>query len=151
MVTPTRDQLAQATGVKKLATVSYALTALYKAAWLDREHVPLTRGGRQVATMLRLVLRRCTNARSRSARKTAPTAHVPVAPEKRLKAKGRKTGADFPKGKGARTAPPLPADAGASGAALDVADGEHPSVRIERERLAAIRAARDTQEVEALL
>lgn len=142
VVTPTREQIAQATGIKKLATVSAGLTALHKAAWLDREHVPITQAGRQVATMLRLVLRRVAGAHSRSARKTASTAQTSVAPEKRLIARGRKMGADFPKGKGARTAPPLPANAGVSGAAPADAQNEHPSTRIERERLVAIRRKR---------
>jgi hypothetical protein len=62
VLTPTRKMLSEATGIKKHSTVSTALTALERACWIDRVHIPSWKDG-QRTTLLRLVLRR-------SARKT---------------------------------------------------------------------------------
>jgi len=91
VLTPTRESLAQATGIRRLQTISDALTALTKASWLDRIHVPVVEGGLQTATLLRLVLRRGTLQYPRSKRKTLHTAKSPVGNEKRCTAKQRKT------------------------------------------------------------
>lgn len=58
VVTPTREQLSQLTGIKKLDAISKALTALSKARWIHRIHVPVSSGGVQIATLLRIVLLR---------------------------------------------------------------------------------------------
>lgn len=90
-VTPTRERLAELTGIKKHRTISDALTVLAKAHWISREHVPVLQGGRQTATLLRVVLRR--------GRKTAHTGHGSVEAEKRPigahRRRGRKTALDF--------------------------------------------------------
>ncbi len=144
VLTPTRQMLSEATGIKKHATVSTALTALESACWIDRVHVPSWKDG-QRTTLLRLVLRR-------SARKTVRTVRSAVAPEKRPKGRGRKTGADSPTERGRRKTPPPPASAEASAGRPETTQPteqttqEHPAARTERERLEAIRAQRETRE-----
>lgn len=70
VVTPTRDELAKRAGVSRLPTISAALTALERAGWIERAHVPKFENGQRCATLLRIVLRR-------SARKSFPTARAP--------------------------------------------------------------------------
>jgi hypothetical protein len=60
IVTPTRQMIADATGIKKPLTISRALTALECGGWIDRAHIPVINGGIRTATLLRLVLRRGT-------------------------------------------------------------------------------------------
>jgi len=82
VITPTRQQLMDTTGVRKTATISAALTALEQAGWIDRVHVPVMVGSRQTATVLRVVLRRrCPS--------TALTGTNAVAPVKRHKGRCR--------------------------------------------------------------
>ena len=150
LVTPTRESLAAVTGIKKPATISAGLTVLTKAQWINRTHVSSSQKG-QRTTLLRIVLRR-------SARKTASTGHTAVAPGKRPDSRGRKRGADssFRRGRVRKTTP-RPAEAGRSPDAPGSphtphrerqsqkrlpGEEEHPSVRIERERMEAIRAER---------
>lgn len=133
VLTPTREQLATATGIRKHDTISTALTTLERALWLDRVHVPRVGADGKRKTLLRLILRR-------TPRKTGHTVHRAVYAEKRGKGIPRKTGHDFPYGKGAYTATPLSLSGGASSTPND----EHPATRIERERLAEIRAKRES-------
>ena len=138
LVTPTRESLAAATGIKKPGTISEALTALTKAQWIDRILVASSQNGLRT-TLLRIVLRR-------SARKTVRTGQGSVDAEKRHDSRCRKTGADFPYGKGRDSSSPRPASLTVAGRApvAPAPPGEqHPAARIERERLAAIRAARE--------
>lgn len=58
IVTPTRTELAKRTGIDRFPTISAALTALEKAGWIERHHVPSFRGSRRTATLLRIELRR---------------------------------------------------------------------------------------------
>lgn len=62
MVTPTREQLSKLTGIRRHKTISDALSALEQAAWIARTHVPVTEGGLQTATLLRIVLLRDAGA-----------------------------------------------------------------------------------------
>ena len=55
VVTPTRTMLSTRTGIKRLNTISTALTVLVKAGWIEREHIPV---GKDHKTMLRIVVRR---------------------------------------------------------------------------------------------
>lgn len=56
--TPTRETLAELIGIRRHKSISAALTVLDKAGWIEREHVPKYRGGRQTATLLRVRLLR---------------------------------------------------------------------------------------------
>lgn len=57
--TPTRATLCDATGIRRLKTVSAALTVLESAGWIRRSHVPVTVGTKRAATLLRIrVLRK---------------------------------------------------------------------------------------------
>ena len=58
VLTPTRVQLAELTGIKRHKTISAALTTLEAAGWVDRVHVPVSEHGKRTATLLRIVLRR---------------------------------------------------------------------------------------------
>ena len=51
--TPTRAVLAERSGVKRLATISRALTVLVDAGWILRQLVPVEGGGQRV-TLLRI-------------------------------------------------------------------------------------------------
>ncbi|HLX64690.1 MAG TPA: helix-turn-helix domain-containing protein [Planctomycetota bacterium] len=69
VITPTREDLARLTGLS-LETVSKGLTALDKARWIHRAHVPKFSNGVRVATLLRIVLNRraeCFRATQRRA------------------------------------------------------------------------------------
>jgi hypothetical protein len=140
VVTPTRAKLARAIGIDRQKSVSAALTLLERAGWIERVHVPVTSGGIQRATLLRIVLcrkRRSSapyGAKRRRGRSSGP------------RVEGAPTPQDFPYGKeGEPTAPAL----SGAGAARHVPSPEHPSARIERERLAEIRAAREAKERQA--
>jgi len=107
VVTPTREAIAVAASLKKHDTVSEALSALEAAGWIERRHVPVFKGGRQVAVVLRIALRRIH-------RKTGHTVRAAVYPEKRCSRRRRiprKTGQDFSLRRRARVdaARPLPA------------------------------------------
>ncbi|MBK9120701.1 MAG: hypothetical protein IPM18_14065 [Phycisphaerales bacterium] len=52
--TPTRETLSAATGIPRLKTISAALTALEKASWIRRAHVPVLVGSKRTATLLRI-------------------------------------------------------------------------------------------------
>lgn len=146
VLTPTRQILSEATGIKKLATVSMALSALDRARWIDRVHIPSWQDG-QRTTLLRLVLRR-------SARKTVRTARAAVAPEKRPKGSARKTGADsyYVRGGGTKKPSPPSRRSGPTAGRPDTPnqnghpEKEHPAKKIERERMAEIRKKRETEE-----
>ena len=58
VVTPTRADLSRATGIDRAKTISTALSTLELARWIDRVHVPVIENGLQVATYLRVVIRR---------------------------------------------------------------------------------------------
>lgn len=90
IITPTRAKLSQVTGIKQHKTISTALTALEQAGWIDRLHVPVRTGGRQTATLLRILIVR------RRGRFSPSTARKHVEGEKRPKGRGRKTPSDFP-------------------------------------------------------
>ncbi|MFH0983387.1 MAG: helix-turn-helix domain-containing protein [Planctomycetota bacterium] len=140
VVTPTREGLAKATGIDRHKSISRALTALEQAGWIDRRHVPVGKGGRQVATLLRIVLRR-------RGRKTPHTGRNALGAKSALygaKAVEGEKRPNFPTGRGRARPPPLPASRGAAARPAD-ACSEHPSARIERERLATIRAAREAE------
>lgn len=62
--TPTRETLAELIGIRRHKSISAGLTALEKAGWIEREHVPKFRGGRQTATLLRVRFL-CTKRRGR--------------------------------------------------------------------------------------
>ncbi len=94
LVTPTREQLANATGIRRHKTISTALTALERAAWIDRTHVPVTVGGLQTATLLRIVLLGEVGTAPRKGRKTPQTARSAVQGAKRPKGRGRKSPQD---------------------------------------------------------
>jgi len=92
LITPTRETIAVAASLKKRDTVSEALSTLEAAGWIERRHVPVFKGGRQVAVVLRIALRRIH-------RKTGHTVRAAVYPEKRCSRRRRiprKTGQDFP-------------------------------------------------------
>jgi len=56
VVTPTRARLCEASGLNRLPTISRALSALEKAGWIHRKHVPVFVGKIQSATLLRIIL-----------------------------------------------------------------------------------------------
>jgi len=82
VVTPTRDELAHLTGIKRRKTISTALSVLESAGWIERVHVPVTVGGRRAATLLRIMLRR-------KGRVAPSTARNHVRGARRPKGKGR--------------------------------------------------------------
>lgn len=139
IVTPTRPELAEATGIARMKTISAALTALECAGWIERVHVPVRDGGQVTALLLRIVLRRM-------GQQTPHTKRHAVRGEKRPKGKGRKTPHDFPTERGAPTAPaPLGLSAGA-GAAAPAPLPEQPTTRIEPELSAAIQSEPEAAE-----
>lgn len=137
VVTPTRKELA-ARASTSLTIVSRSLTTLTKAGWIDREHVPVVEGNRQVATMLRVVIRR-------SAQKIGATVKNAVAHKKSALASAQKIGADFPSERGAAQKAVAPSVEGtpSSRTATTQQTAEHPAAIIERKRLEAIRAKRE--------
>ena len=58
IATPTREELARAAGIKRLKTISTALTLLDRAGWIARTLVPITEGAQRKATLLRIEIRR---------------------------------------------------------------------------------------------
>ena len=102
VVTPTREIISKAAGIHRLPTISAALTTLEAAGWISRAHVPVTVGGKQTATLLRIVLHR-------RERKVFLTEHNPVENGKRSKGRERKVFQDFSKEKGRTDAAPLSA------------------------------------------
>lgn len=56
MVTPSRDKLAEATGIDRGQTISTALTALHNAGWIRRKLIPKTEGGKRVATWINVTV-----------------------------------------------------------------------------------------------
>ena len=133
LVTPTRDALAKRAGIRRLETISRALTVLEGASWIERTHVPRFKDGRRTATLLRIRLRR-------TARKTRSTEKSAVRSEKRNGSKARKT-QRLPYGERRAQHAASPAGTAAAGAAV-----ESDATRIERERLEAIRTARAKRE-----
>jgi hypothetical protein len=134
VVTPTRPALAELTGIRRLPTISHGLTVLERAGWIDRAHVPIYCGNRQTATCLRIILRR----RERSALRTKVGG---VENAQRSKGRERSAFLDFPTGRGGSRPRPLN---GAENTTNTLP--EHSSARIERERLAQIRAEREQKE-----
>ena len=106
-VTPTRAELCKLTGIRKPDTVSKALTALRKAAWIEIDHVPVSKAGKRTATLLRVVLRRDTTDRFRKHRKRGPTGPRAVCTEKRGNSRPRKTGQDSLLQREGASPPPL--------------------------------------------
>ncbi len=138
MVTPTREDLSERTAIRRLPTITAALTALSEARWIRVQHVPVIQWGRRTATLLRILLLRSarktlatgqqggTENKRRSAQKTLATGTGPVAHEKRSHSSARKTLADFPKGKG-RPSATVPSPTGGT-----VADA-HTGVKKQQE------------------
>ena len=93
VVTPTRQRLIEASGLKDPETISRALTKLHKAGWIERVHVPKYTDGKRTATLLRIFLKRMPDY-SRATDAQAIQRHKP---ELGYTAKNRQ---DFPKGKG---------------------------------------------------
>jgi hypothetical protein len=139
VVTPTRELLAERTGVN-VKSVSNALTALQRAGWIARAHVPIFAGTRQTATLLRITL--CRRGRS-----TTHTGRSAVEGVKRPKGKGRSTPLDSPTERGGHPIPALSGTGIARESAPETQPTEHPSARIERERLAQIRARREARQI----
>lgn len=105
VVTPTRELLSKVTGIRRLPTLSRALTVLHNAGWLIRTLVP---AGDITArkTLIRITL-------CRIERKTFHTVGGAVSNEKRSTSRERKTCADSSFRRGGRpSTPPLSADAG---------------------------------------
>lgn len=147
LITPTRETLCTMTGIKRAKTVSKGLTALVNGGWIDRELIPVTVAGRQTARLLRITLKRAlTGAPNSPAVKGAkrPLEKNAVKGAKRPYAKGRKTPFDFPTERGA----PLSAGAERRPQTNDHAPYESESARIEREKMDAIRAAREAGETD---
>jgi hypothetical protein len=88
IVTPTRLDIAEATGIARVATISAALSALECCGWLERCHVPVDDAGCRRATLLRIVLRR-------TERKALCMKRSAVWSEKRSRGTERKTRHDF--------------------------------------------------------
>lgn len=55
-VTPTRELLSKRTGIRRMQTVSDALTTLSQGHWAKIEHIPVTENHRQVGTVLEIKL-----------------------------------------------------------------------------------------------
>jgi len=94
VVTPTRAELSARSGAN-VKSVSAGLTLLERAGWIDRVHVPVRVGGRQTATLLRVILRR-------SWRSTPHTVRAAVEGVQRPKGRGRSTPQDFSQKRRAR-------------------------------------------------
>lgn len=144
VLTPTRETLAAATGIRRLPTLSRALTTLENAGWLERVLIPVRTGGVRTATLMRVVLKRAP----RMERKVFSTARAAVWNEKCSKGRERKVFSDFPSERGGLNAPAL--DGAGANRPVDVPpapapQNEHSSTRIERERMAKIRAARERE------
>lgn len=146
VVTPTRQALADATGIA-VKTVSAALTTLDKAGWIERQQVQMG-GPNGWSSMLRIVLRRSLSRVStahkksggRRSRSRVATAVGPVDPVQGYLAapavdpvQGYLTSLTE---KGDAAAPSL------RGGDSTPEQQEHPAVRIERERMAEIKAKR---------
>jgi len=101
VVTPTRKTLSARTGIKRLNTISEALTTLTRAGWIDRDLIPVGRGKDQ-KRLLRLIVRR-------KPRKTLLTGARAVNHEKRCNSKPRKTLLDSSKEEGVAQQSPPPA------------------------------------------
>lgn len=73
VVTPTRDRLSKATGIKRLPTISKALTTLERAGWILREHFPrFDPSGKRLCTLLKVIM-------LYRERKTLLIDHTPIA------------------------------------------------------------------------
>ena len=101
-VTPTREVLSKMTGIRRLQTISAALTALSKAFWAVIEHIPVVENGEQVGSVLRIKLRhrynenRCTGRKPINRLENGHRSN-----ENRCIAVQRKSLHDLPKGKSA--------------------------------------------------
>jgi hypothetical protein len=123
MLTPTREDIAAATGIGRLRTISTALTTLDSAGWIERHTV--TRPGRAggVVKLMRIIV-------SRKGQNSTHTGARSVRVKNRPISKGQNSTHDFPYGKGA--AEPQPRPLGGRAAAAN-----HPPIseaaRLERE------------------
>lgn len=148
LVTPSRELLSKRTGIKRMKTISAALTALELAGWIQRKHVPVKQGGKQLATLILVVLNRVpqrdTVQSNHRGRKTPRMAKTTIEGEKRPSTLGRKSPQDSLK----RESAPLPAGAERR-PQTNPTHEENPITRIENERLALIRAAREAGEAKA--
>ena len=137
VLTPTRELLVTLTGIVRRQTISEALTTLAKAGWVDRTIVPSFRDGTR-KTLLRVTLRR----KQRKSLHTGKTLGNENRCIRRGLRKQRKSLLDSYYVREARhKEPPPPSDESAS-----AGREEHPSVRIEREKLEAIRAERAAEQ-----
>ena len=144
VLTPTRKLLASLTGIERLRTISTALTTLAKAGWMDRTLVPSFRDGIR-KTLLRVTLRRMGQKMTY----TVKSLGVKKRPIRRSLRMGQKMTQDSYYVREARHKAPPPSS-NESASAGRAGQTEHPSVRIEREKLAAIRAKREAEEQAAL-
>ena len=89
VITPTRAELAKATGIRRHRTISTALSVLEAAGWLSRIHIPVNADGHRTATLLRLML-------CRKGQKLTHTGKNSVWVKNRPKGKGQKLTQDSP-------------------------------------------------------
>lgn len=111
VITPTRKELSELSGIPRVKTISRALTVLEDGGWISRAYVPISKGNVRCATLLRITL-------CRRGRKTPLTATSAVEGAKRPSSKGRKT-------------PQSPTERGGlNGPALSLSVGSEPSRRV---------------------
>ena len=84
-VTPTREQLSAVTGIKRLASLSAALSVLVKAGWIAREVVAVQSGDahEMTAKVLRITLRRSTTCAFGGSRRRSTTCAFGNSPDRR--------------------------------------------------------------------
>ena len=100
VITPTRKELSELSGIPRVKTISRALTVLEDGGWISRAYVPISKGNVRCATLLRITL-------CRRGRKTPLTATSAVEGAKRPNSRGRKT-PQSPTGKGCGLNGPAP-------------------------------------------
>lgn len=61
LVTPTRPQISEITGIKRKQTISAALTALVQGGWIERSHKLVTKVDGNLAKLTRIFLLRPRN------------------------------------------------------------------------------------------
>lgn len=103
LITPTRADIAEVTGIERLNTISTALSTLHRANWILCEHEPVVEGGKQVATVMRITLIRGSSLSNKN----------------RCIAKQQKLLQDSPTERGDQNSPPSPVPCEGSLAAQD--------------------------------
>lgn len=71
VITPKREELARITGIANTKTISHLLTVLHNAGWIECFNTPKFKDGSQVASFIKIALRRKVSKlpRARSAKK----------------------------------------------------------------------------------